>query len=273
MGNLVARYVGSVALMSFLGVAATATGNESEIPPEAKQMYEEGKARFDAGAYEEAIVAFTKAYNATGEPNLLFNLAACAERLGDAERAIAYYRVYLEEVPDAEDADAVKARVKLLETEGIPAQKEPEPAPEPAHEPAPEPEQVEKRLGPPPPDVDPREYYAKKPEKKRIIWPPVVIGLGGFVLAGGITTAILAKKEYTGLENSCKPNCSDDDIGTAKALAIASDVQIFTGGAAVIAGVVWLVIAKKQEKQAATAMWMVPIGYPGGGALTLQGRF
>ena len=269
MGHDLQRWFLSVPVLWLLSVGVAAEASGSDIPPDVKEKYEEGKAHFEAGAYEEAIAAFTEAYNLTGEPNLLFNLAACAERLGDAERAIAYYRVYLEEVPDAEDAEKVRERVKLLETEGIPS---PEPEATVAPEPEPEPAEAE-TAEPPPPDVDPGKYYAQKKKEKRVIWPALTIGIGSFVLAGGITTAIMASKEFKSLENTCKPDCTDDDIGKAKGLAVASDVQFGIGGAAVVAGIVGLVLVKRREKQAAQAFRVTPVGVPGGGAVQIEGRF
>jgi tetratricopeptide (TPR) repeat protein len=264
------KCVSGVLVLSTVGFQTVAVASEGDIPPDAKEKYEEGKASFEAGDFDVAIVAFTKAYNLSGEPNLLFNLAACAERLGDAQRAIAYYMVYLEEMPDAEDAASVRERVKQLETEGVPAPDETAPSePEPEETSAPE----KAAVVAPPPDIDPETYYAEKEEKKKTIWPALAIGIGSFVLGSALTMAILANKEYTSLENTCKPDCTDDDIGKAKGLAIASDVQFGIGGAAVVAGVVGLVLTKKREKQASRSVSVRPVGYIGGGQLRIEGRF
>jgi tetratricopeptide (TPR) repeat protein len=264
-----------VLLLSTVAIAATAQDDGSNIPPEVKSKYEAGKAEFDAGNFEAAIAAFTEVYNLTGEPDLLFNLAACAERLGDAERAIAYYRVYIEEVPDAPDAETVRQRIKTLETEGIP---KPAPEPEPTPEPTPEvtaPEPAPTTAAAPPPDIDPGEYYKKKAAKRTVVWPTIMIAAGAFVLAGGTTTAILANKKYKGLENTCKPNCTDEQIRTAKALAIASDVQFALGGAVLAGGVIGLVLTKRREKAETrrAAVRITPAALYGGGVLMVEGRF
>jgi tetratricopeptide (TPR) repeat protein len=237
-----------------------------EIDPEAKTFYEEGKAHFEAGRFEEALAAFNEAYNRTTEPKLLFNLGAAAEGMKDRERAKAYYQVYLEELPDAEDADEVRARIEKLS-------REPEATPTEAAVEAPTATEIAVALNTE--NIDPREYYEtdKKAKKRGPVWPVAAIGVGGMVLAGGIITAILAKTNYDGLKITCSPDCTDDQVSTAKNPAIAADILFGVGAIATTAGIIGLVLSKKKRKESPTAMRILPSPMAGGGGMTVGGRF
>ncbi len=244
---------------------------------EAKALYVKGKTDFQAGKYNEALVSFTGSYNLSHEPNLLFNLGITSERLGDKERAIAYYEVYLEELPNASDAAEVKARLEKLREA---------PPPEPAFipvEPAPAPRVPADDSEAPPiaqtEDVLQPDYYGLKEEeesKSDVFWPGVPLGIGVLLLAGGTITGISAYQKYNDFQDSCSPDCTNSQVKKAKNLALAADILYAGGGVAIITGfILWLSDSgkKKTEKSSYSAWRAVPTGLPGGGGLTVQGRF
>jgi tetratricopeptide (TPR) repeat protein len=260
----------SVAMVAVLTIPAVGRAQDDETTA-AKEAYGEGKQLYAEGKYEEAIDKFTVTYNLTTEPNLLFNLAACAERMGDADRAIAYYEVYLEEVPDAEDAGEVRKRVERLRSGGTqtPAEAlkpEKQAPPKEAQKKTPAPKQ-----GTPQKTVSAEEFYKTETEKDKEmpVWPPLTIGLGGMVLVGGVITAVLAHKEYKALEGSCKltSGCTDSDISKARGLAIGADVQFGVGVCMAAAGVIGLVLLKKKSTEDKSAVTIVP------GGMMVEGRF
>jgi tetratricopeptide (TPR) repeat protein len=71
----------------------------AETPPtdaaRAVQLNETGSALYAAGDHAGALSAFLRAYTLVPEPNLLFNIAGCHERLGQRTQAIEYYRWFL----------------------------------------------------------------------------------------------------------------------------------------------------------------------------------
>jgi hypothetical protein len=67
-----------------------------------KLEVEQGTGAFRAGMYNDARVSFARAYSLYPEPVLLFNIASCYRRAGDAAAAIAAYRRFLDAAP-AED--------------------------------------------------------------------------------------------------------------------------------------------------------------------------
>jgi tetratricopeptide (TPR) repeat protein len=227
---------------------------------QAKAKYEEGKGHFEEGEYEQALAAFTEAYNLSNKPDLLFNLGVCSEKLGQSAKAIAYYELYLEENPEATDRDDVSKRLEALKA----SQEQPSEPAEPAEpEPAP---------APPPPVDD--ELVIEEDEDQGVFWPGLVIGLGGLILATGALTAIMAYNNYGDLEDSCSPDCSDGKVSEVKGKALAADIQFAVGGAVVAAGVIWWLTADDGEAEAQVAdVGAAPLVLPGGGGLMLEGEF
>ena len=254
------------------------TAGADTLDPETRALYDTGTVHFEAERFEQALEVFTEVYNRTGEPKLLFNLGAAAEGMGDLERAEAYYRVYLEELPDAEDADAVRARIaNLSEPQAAASELKPEKAPAEksgaasAEETPPEPPAALDAA-----TVDAETYYQqeKKPKKRGPVWQTAVMGVGGMVLAGGMISAIMAKNRYDGLEVACKPDCTDEQLSSARGAAAAADVLFAVGGVAVTAGVVGFVLYKnKNRRRRGAALRVTPMLSPDGAFLGAEGGF
>lgn len=96
--------------------------NESPALAEARSLYIEGNAHYSAGRYVLAAERFLRAYQLSGRPALLFNLANTYERTGDYEKAAHYLRMYLDG-GDVHDIAAVKARLQRLEIAVVELQK------------------------------------------------------------------------------------------------------------------------------------------------------
>jgi hypothetical protein len=62
---------------------------------QALQLNDTGSELYAAGNYAAALQTFERAYGLVAEPNLLFNIAGCHERLGERSQAIEYYRWFL----------------------------------------------------------------------------------------------------------------------------------------------------------------------------------
>lgn len=80
----------------------------------AKQLYEEGVTYYEAGRNEEAVVAWTQAYNLSKKPLLLFNIANAHERLGNLMEAIEALDTY-RDYATAEEMVQLDARIYNLE--------------------------------------------------------------------------------------------------------------------------------------------------------------
>jgi hypothetical protein len=113
-----------------LVVLATVLGaSPAQASPEGKAFFDAGVKHYNLGHFQEAIVEFEKAYNADPAPILLFNIAQSHRQLNNKERALFFYRRYLEQAPAAPNRGEVEQRMKdlaqQLEAEKVLKQKPP----------------------------------------------------------------------------------------------------------------------------------------------------
>src|SRR5262245_47149924 len=91
------------------------TPNATQAVPVGKVHVDLGVEAYLGGRYAEAVREFELAYRLSSKPQILFNIARAEAKLGHEEAAIAFLKRYLEELPDAEDAAAVRAEVEARE--------------------------------------------------------------------------------------------------------------------------------------------------------------
>jgi tetratricopeptide (TPR) repeat protein len=95
---------------------AQAAPEDSARDVEARALFEAGRAAFLDGRHEDALQSFQRAYELSGRPVLLFNIAASLDRLRRNEEALELFGRYLTEVPDAENRAEVEGRMRALRT-------------------------------------------------------------------------------------------------------------------------------------------------------------
>jgi tetratricopeptide (TPR) repeat protein len=91
------------------------------------ELNERGSSLYAEGDYRRAVELFLQAYAIDGDPNLLFNIAACYEGLGDRDGAIEKYRAFLAD-PSADPEGRPRAEgaiARLLANENAQPLKEP----------------------------------------------------------------------------------------------------------------------------------------------------
>jgi len=96
------------------------------------ELNEAGARAYEARNYRAAIEKFVEAYAIDHDPNLLFNLARCYEKLGDLPAAIEKYQAFVA-APGADTDGRVKAKASLAKLEQLREQGEVTP---PADEPS-----------------------------------------------------------------------------------------------------------------------------------------
>ena len=87
-----------------LGVSVAVAQDDGQV---AKQFYLNGKMLFEEERYEEAIIAWEKAYESSEKPVILYNIAVAYEKLESYQQAIDTlyrYRIY---APQEEQEDLV----------------------------------------------------------------------------------------------------------------------------------------------------------------------
>jgi hypothetical protein len=133
----------------------------------AKAQADKGAREYNLGHFPEAISAFEKAYEIDPAPILLFNIAQAHRQSGDNERAIFFYRRYLEQAPNASNRADVEKRVHDLDEmlhEQSELKRKPPPSVEPLNEAASD------SGGPPPPR--PGEIVAPLPPRPSVTEAP-----------------------------------------------------------------------------------------------------
>lgn len=108
-----------------LGVGATASPGSALAAPKksvdkaadarARELFQRGDEAYAEGRYEDAHTAFAEAYELSGRPQLLFNVANALERLGRHAEALEALEEYLESGKATRDRDVVEKRIANLQ--------------------------------------------------------------------------------------------------------------------------------------------------------------
>jgi hypothetical protein len=85
------------------------------------ELNEAGARAYSGRNYRAAIERFVEAYAIDHDPNLLFNIARCYEKLGEIDAAVEKYEAFLA-APGADTEGRIKARVSLTELSRLRAQ-------------------------------------------------------------------------------------------------------------------------------------------------------
>jgi tetratricopeptide (TPR) repeat protein len=180
------------------------------------ELFERAELEYAEGDLEEAERLLAEALSIFHEPALVYNLARARERLGRTEEAIAGYRAYLDEVPDAPNRGVIERQIETLERS----------LREPEREPEPEPVRLV-TVDSDPPLVAPL-----------IVGTVGVLALGTAALLGGFAVAerdaaIEAPSHLEGMA----------DLERGETLATVANVLFAAGGAVLAAGVIWAIVA------------------------------
>lgn len=201
----------------------------SERDEEARGLFLAGSAALDHGHFDEALDYFQRAYQLSGRPGLLFNIGHTAQRLRRDELALQSFEQYLQEVPDAENRDAVEARIRLLRDAIADRERQAEPTETPASPPAPQ----------QPPD-----------EEGPGAGPFVVMGIGGAAAITGVVLLALASSAASNVDGAPEGTPWTDvsgDYDSAGTLGVAGGIALGVGAAAVAAGLGWLIAGGSGE--------------------------
>lgn len=231
-------------LLTLLISTAHAEGDDAR----ARELYENGAILYDEGRYEDAVAAWNEAYRISQRPGLLYNIANAEERLGRYKEALDHlnrYRAFAE-VSERETLDRRIANLerRLSETPGPSGTPAPTPTPTPA------------------------------PKKAGVSALPLVLfGVGGAsAITGGVFGGMAggARKEAAGLcvgsgDSMVCTEAAATALATDRQDSLIADICFGVAIASAAGGVVTMVLP---HNTSLGASWL-----PGGGSLSLQGRF
>lgn len=241
-----------------------ATPNE-EADPTARieELAQQASARYTAGAYVDAVELYLEAYRLGNAAALLYNIAVIYDRkIKDPELAISYYRRYVQ-APDADPSAARRAtqRIQSLKTEQAKADAERREAELAA---------ARKRMAPPPEAPTPPAVAATvQPAEADTTLGWIVTGVGVVAAGVGVGLGVAAGSDQDAFDGSTDLNEKKSLRDSGQQKALLADVLMGVGAAAVITGIVLVVIAEPEPP----AVSMTPTADGRGGAVMWGGRF
>lgn len=211
-------------LLSLLLLAGAAHAESEAIDQatldQAEQVFFEGLGHYRNGRFEEAAVAFQKAYSLTKHRDLLFNVARSRERMGDSTGAVQWYRSYLATQPA--DETAIIHRIKQLG--GDPTA--------PAADPV---------VGEKPPKTPGGEAPTPTAGGGAGAWPWLLVGAGALAAGAGTYFGLLALDDADAARDAVDRGKAEDLKASAESSALVADVAFGVGALAIgTAVVLWL---------------------------------
>lgn len=88
--------------------------SDDALVQEARTFFQRGVAMFRRQQYQAAMQAFTAAHRFAPLPEIFFNMAVTAEKMGNLRDAMDYYREYLRLRPRAADRGHVEREIERL---------------------------------------------------------------------------------------------------------------------------------------------------------------
>ncbi|MGB0680138.1 MAG: tetratricopeptide repeat protein [Polyangiales bacterium] len=92
----------------------TTPASKNELTSEARRFFLSGVSMYRRHKYQAALQAFTHAMRLAPVPEVLFNIAITAEKLGQTRDAIDYYREYLRTQKNVAERERIQAHIQKL---------------------------------------------------------------------------------------------------------------------------------------------------------------
>ena len=244
--------------------AAAAEGPPSDPTARAEWYSARAEEAFQAGKFEDAIKLYVAAYESAPSASILYNVAFIYDRrLKEPELALDYYQ----RVAKAADADRTLVDKAQGRITALKAQLDkPDKPDRPPDKPPPDKPPPDK----PPPDKPPPEESGHFP-----VGPVITMSAGGLVLATGLAFGLMAEgteADFHAAESSADKRSLQ---ATGRDQALFADVCMAVGGAAIVGGLVWLLVdsGSTETEGRVDTVGIAPFAGPGGAGVALGGRF
>jgi tetratricopeptide (TPR) repeat protein len=225
---------------------------------DAKEAFDVGSRAYEDGDFESALASFRRAYELTGSPDLLYNIATVSDRMRRDEEALEAYKGYLEARPKSADREHVEGRIEVLR-EAIASDKRAELDAE-----------IEARNA--------AIEAAARVKAERPLTQHVGPGPGPWITIAGGGAAIVSGAVLLGLgqrdEKSVQDAAPGSSYSTVQEMAErgprrskAGIALLAVGGAGVLGGVIWQLTGGHEEAMPEVGIGIGPTG------ISVKGRF
>lgn len=232
---------------------------------EAEKRFQQAESLYKRGEYLAAAGEYQAAYDLSGLPGLLYNVAQSYRLGGEKEKAVSAYRLFLEKAPDHQLAAVARGHLEALERELAQAK----PAGEPATE-AP-------REAVPRPDLTAQAAAPAEPARGRPLRVAGLVsaGVGLVALGAALHYGIEAKKASDAISEN-------DEAWTGSLLdrydeGESAETRMFVlsgvGAAALAAGGVLYYLGWRASRSEAASVAIGAAPSAGGGAVMLGGAW
>ncbi|HSS38397.1 MAG TPA: tetratricopeptide repeat protein [Polyangia bacterium] len=99
-------------LASLLAFGAPARADDAGT---ARELFTQGNTFYDLGQFDKAIDAWQRGYQLKNDPGFLYNIGQAYRTMGDAEKAIFFYKRYLINAPKAKNRTEVEQKIEALQ--------------------------------------------------------------------------------------------------------------------------------------------------------------
>ena len=252
----------------------------SEQRASAKQHFDNGQRKFDVGRFDDAAAEFEIAYELSGLPEILFNMAQAYRNARRYEKALVTYRSFLQRVPETPNRPEVERRIDELQ--GLIKQQHEEEARKAdearrqqlLHEQ----QQQQQQQAAENAQAQPQAPHATppKPLPRWVRWAGVggaAVGVAG--IGVGVAMSVLAGSEANTVQTAAGNHAVfDSSLHDAESRGHTYDTASIAcyavGGALAAAGAVLIIISARQSGPRESARLYVT---PAPGALVLGGKF
>lgn len=254
--------------LSWLLVAVVVSGGVARADDlaAAKEHYRRGATLYDLRRYKEAAKEYELAFEAKDDAALLFNIGQAYRLANEPAEAIASYRAYLRRMPNAKNRIEVEVFIEEL-TKQVEQQKRAQEAKpteaQPLSPPVGQAEQPKPAEAAPAPTPVPAPAAAPAPSEAapgsgrgKVTAGIALAAVGVALCAGGATFGALAQSISDQFTKPKNPDTDRFDPAldsrgrTYQALEI---VGLAAGGAAIVTGVVLLVVGQRESHKVSVA--------------------
>ncbi len=102
-------------LVAIVFMAWGATAARADDAQKARDLFTQGNTYFDLGQFDKAIDAWQNGYQLKNDPGFLYNIAQAYRTMGDAQKAIFFYKRYLSNSPKARNRSEVEQKIEALQ--------------------------------------------------------------------------------------------------------------------------------------------------------------